>query len=985
MKLLCLFSLTIILLAQLIFAADVLTYGYDGFRTGANTAETLLTSQNVNSATFGKIFEYPVDGTVVAQPLIATNVQVNGARRNLLIVATIKNMVYAFDADVHSGAANTNASNPIWKSSLGTAAGSGIQGTPVIEKHSNTVYVVAHVPYAMQLHSLDLSTGHDRTGSPVRIEGGVTLESGVSVPFEPDRVDPAGNRRDRQGQRAGLALANGQVIIASGTPGDRELTYGWIFAFGAITLRRTGIFCTSCATAAYSKNARYVPPKPVDIDGTAVLLADAVNPANTPGTRYTETNCAAEQNAHRGGPGGGIWQAGRAPVVDNEGNVYFQTGNKLSCQITEYGPPHTNQWAGADALNIYSNGRGVFDTTESLIRLNPANGLTLTGWFRPRNWRTLDYRDLDLGGSGPLMVPNTNTLIAGGKEHVLYAINATELAGNISRYLAKNNVPSGICDLTGSNNLHVMCDADVPPAALSPSAFVQPGIIQSFVTDDSTDPDGNQSLGNIRHIMSGPVLWSNTQGTYLYIWVEDDVLRRYTLTGGRFDQCVSLSRDDPRAAMASHRCSADLERSAMPQHAMGHPGAALTLSTNGQEPASGILWAYTNGLDPTDAPNSQSYDEATNSGGNSGRVGNSPEKEPLGVLYAYNAQTLQKLWSSELNPVADRIRRFVHFSPPVVANGRVYVAGGVPVKGIPPMPDRVDGKVIVFGLKNQTNQQEHVFYRGTDGAVNHIFWDGSFHHDQWTASAGAPPAAGDPMTMVAAGQQHVFYRGVNGAVNHIFWDGTFQHDQWTASAGAPPAAGDPAILVTSGQQHVFYRGMDGAIDHIFWDGSFHRDQWTAIAGAPPAAGDPVTMVTNGQQHIFYRGTDGAVNHIFWDGSFHHDRWTVSAGAPPAAGDPSAMIVNGQQHIFYRGTDGAINHIFWDGSFHYDPWTARAGAPPAAGDPTTMLVSGQQHVFYRGTDGAIDHIFWDGSFHYDQWTVSAAAAIAAGNPATMITQ
>ena len=216
------------------------------------------------------------------------------------------------------------------------------------------------------------------------------------------------------------------------------------------------------------------------------------------------------ERAHsRGGPGGGIWQSGRAPVVDGEGNVYFQTGNKLSCQIAEYSLPNKNRWGGVDALNIYSNLHGIFDSSESLIRLSAANGLVLNGWFRPTNWRTLDYRDLDLGGSGPLMVPNTATLITGGKEHVIYAVDGMQLPGNLNRYLEKNKAPSGVCDLTGARNPHVMCDADIPPAITSANAFVQPGILQSFVVDDSIDPDGNQSLENIRHIMTGPVLWSN--------------------------------------------------------------------------------------------------------------------------------------------------------------------------------------------------------------------------------------------------------------------------------------------------------------------------------------------------------------------------------------------------------------------------------------------------------------------------------------------
>jgi Repeat of unknown function (DUF346) len=260
-----------------------------------------------------------------------------------------------------------------------------------------------------------------------------------------------------------------------------------------------------------------------------------------------------------------------------------------------------------------------------------------------------------------------------------------------------------------------------------------------------------------------------------------------------------------------------------------------------------------------------------------------------------------------------------------------------------------------------------------------------FSFENWTALASAGPAAGDPATdpatMATDGQQHVFYRGTDGAIYHILWNKGFLFEDWTALAGAGPAglaAGDPATMVTDGQQHVFYRGTDGAINHIFSNAAnntftFRCQDWTALAGAGPAglaAGDPATMVTDGQQHVFYRGTDGHIKHVFWTPGTTFpvpQDWTALSGAGPAglaAGDPATMVTDGQQHVFYRGTDGAIKHIFWnaaDDSFHFQDWTALAGAGPAdlaAGDPATMVTADQQHVFYRGTDGATKHIFWN---------------------------
>ena len=77
----------------------VTTYHNDLTRQGANTAETTLTTSNVNSGSFGKLATYSVDGQVYPQPLIVPALGINGGTHNVLYVATEHDSVYAFDAD----------------------------------------------------------------------------------------------------------------------------------------------------------------------------------------------------------------------------------------------------------------------------------------------------------------------------------------------------------------------------------------------------------------------------------------------------------------------------------------------------------------------------------------------------------------------------------------------------------------------------------------------------------------------------------------------------------------------------------------------------------------------------------------------------------------------------------------------------------------------------------------------------------------------
>jgi hypothetical protein len=84
------------------------------------------------------------------------------------------------------------------------------------------------------------------------------------------------------------------------------------------------------------------------------------------------------------------------------------------------------------------------------------------------------------------------------------------------------------------------------------------------------------------------------------------------------------------------------------------------------------------------------------------------------------------------------------------------------------------------------NNQQHVFYRTVNGTVQHLLCDSNsgLRAEIWVGPGGltnAPLPAGDPVAMFANNQQHIFYRGTDNNIYHVFWDpqSGMQWEHWT--------------------------------------------------------------------------------------------------------------------------------------------------------------------------------------------------------------
>jgi hypothetical protein len=229
----------------------VTTWHYDNGRTGANPNETILTPQNVNSTQFGKLFTQTVDGEVIGQALYLPSITVPGKGvHNVVYVATMNDSVYAFDADSAAG----KDAKPLWQATFlvmgaapvpinlqkcgGTTRWTqvGIVSTPVIDPVAGTLYVVAktyeHSAYVHRLHALDVTTGHEKNGSPVVIEASYNVGGQNNVFADAMQVN-----------RPALLLENGNIYIAFGSNGCRgDFEEGWVLSYSAATLQPQGAF-----------------------------------------------------------------------------------------------------------------------------------------------------------------------------------------------------------------------------------------------------------------------------------------------------------------------------------------------------------------------------------------------------------------------------------------------------------------------------------------------------------------------------------------------------------------------------------------------------------------------------------------------------------------------------------------------------------------------------------------------------------------------
>ncbi len=454
---------------------DIPTQHNDSQRTGASLSETILTPETVGSGTFRRLFDWEVDGQIYAQPLYVSRIHYQGRLISMVIVATMNNTVYAFEAPGPHADAQPDQT-PLWyvgNKALGAPLPYnyfsmewgvlghniepliGITATPVIDRQRGTVYVTAksgssgflglgrHASY--RLFAIDLWTGNIKNS--VEITATYRGPDGSESNFDPKF----------HLQRASLLEANDRIYAAFASHQDTLPYHGWLLAYDANSLKQVAAYCTTCG--------RVKPDK------------------------CKSSSCM-----------GGIWHAGGGPASDREGNLYVMTGN------------------------------GNFDPTTgdrgtSFIKLD--KDLNVIGSWTPATYDCLNRTDSDLGSAGPTFVSDGSVLVGGGKEGLLYAIKPEALHGSH----VGTGEPASAQEPCKAH--------DAIPHASGPgywSIQAAPKWKDSAVMDILRSIEPTVLSQGFHHIHGSPVQWTvrdaQRDRSLLYLSAERDILRAYEFDAG---------------------------------------------------------------------------------------------------------------------------------------------------------------------------------------------------------------------------------------------------------------------------------------------------------------------------------------------------------------------------------------------------------------------------------------------------------------------
>jgi hypothetical protein len=602
----------------------------NNFRTAANNQEFILNKTNVNATQFGLLRTFDFDAKVETQPLV---VEKGAGGDDLIIITTMKNEVIGI---------NARTNQQVYKETLGTEINPsadmdmfghtptwGISATPIIDPSTNTLFVAAWVQKSDNNHrdykvfALDPKTGKQKA-SPVRIFG--QSQEGNGCRFnDANAVNNQKKQYVYPKLRAGLALTgNNGLVLAFAANGEkfqggRKNPHGFVIAYDTRGL---------LGQAGISQQA-------------AMFCTTAFNSW-----------------------GGGIWQAGGAPVTEND-MIYVATSNGTSnngnTDLSEsmiklkFIPSNSGSRPVLNKVDFYK--AFMDEKTSGNACLWNDNNAEVSCGRAPVDKAGADW---DFGPSGPVLFPDSQLLLQGTKDGIIYSLDKNNL-GQHEPFNQLMSKPPLIASYFGGDVAQNWDRANhlnrSIPCVPSDTWFTPCG-----------DPENNKT----HHIHALALAQRDPSGGIVFVWGENANLKAYDFS-------------TTHGILPTFRAEADDLASKGAASPGGMPGGLLMVSgkpstlpgsPHGVDSDTAILWA----IYPMKGDANKHFAEAQ--------------------LVAYDATSvlsgnkLQRLYRTG-DDNNGGLGTMTRMAPPVVANGQVYVM----IYRVDTNGNLFGSQLNVFGLK----------------------------------------------------------------------------------------------------------------------------------------------------------------------------------------------------------------------------------------------------------------------------------------------
>jgi hypothetical protein len=369
-------------------SVSVLTQHNDNTRSGWNDDETALTASNVNVQQFGEVFTLPVDDQVYAQPLVVGHVNIGDGYHNVVYIATVNNTMYAYDAD---------NGKLYWQKSF-TAPG--------MRPPRNT-----DMTGACGGSYRDFSGNIGIVGTPVIDAASGTMyfvarsTSGTAFVQHLHAVNIVG----------GNEISGSPTTITATYSGNGDGSVNGVIAFDARRQnQRQGLtLLNGIVYVTFSSHCDWGPYHGWILGYDAATLLQQV-----------------VYNATPNGYAGGMWESGAGMAAD-AANLYVVTGN--------------------GTVGVSGDPTSVTNRAESALKLTPSGStLRVASYFTPNDYQFLNDFDLDYGGTGALLVPNSTFYLTGAKNGKLYLLNRDDMGG----YQSSSDQVQQVIQLSSNSEMH---------------------------------------------------------------------------------------------------------------------------------------------------------------------------------------------------------------------------------------------------------------------------------------------------------------------------------------------------------------------------------------------------------------------------------------------------------------------------------------------------------------------------------------------------